>query len=62
MEETTELQICFIAKDGKKLLCNCVDLNGDGKFWKPKSGKWIPIPIENAPAATDANSEENVLS
>ena len=37
-------KICYLAKDGIHLLCNAVELK-DGKLYKTKSGKWIPILI-----------------
>jgi hypothetical protein len=59
MRKTDGPQVCFPSSDGTKLLCNCVDRNGDGQLWETASGKWIPIPIENAPAVTSAFSKNS---
>lgn len=54
MKKSNKTHICIVSKDGTKLLCNNVDRNGDGELWETKSGKWIPINIENAPVVTSA--------
>jgi hypothetical protein len=56
MERTDESQVCFVPKGAGVLLCNAVDRNNDGQLWKTKSGKWIPIALENAPALASASS------
>ena len=59
MQKTTKAQICFPSNDGLKLLCNAIDRYGDGQLWETISGKWIPIPIENAPATTGTSSKKS---
>jgi len=57
MEKTEESQICFRPKGSSVILCNVVNRYRDGQMWKTKSGKWIPITIENAPALASAFSK-----
>jgi hypothetical protein len=57
MKKTNKTQVCFPSNDGMRLLCNCIDRFGDGQLWETVSGKWIPIPIENAPAVTGTLSK-----
>lgn len=60
MQKSDKDQKCFLSKDGKVRLCNCVDLKGDGQLWETKSGKWIPIPIENTPVTADVFPKESI--
>jgi hypothetical protein len=56
MQKTDEEQVCFRPKGSNVLLCNAVDRDGDGQLWKPKSGKWIPISIEEGESETATTS------
>jgi len=58
MQKTDKAQICFVPEGAKVLLCNAIDRDGDGQLWETKSGKWIPIPLDEGVTETATTPEE----
>jgi hypothetical protein len=62
MQKTDKEKVCFRPKGTNILLCNAVDRDGDGQLWETKSGKWIPISIEDGEKNETATTSDEAVA